>query len=359
MTISVLVTGVGGASVGMQIVKALRKSNLALKIIGCDLSEESSGLMSVDLPYVVPSAKDIHYIEILLKICKQQDVKVVFPGSEAELKIIAENKELFDNLGIYLPINSKEFINICLDKSQTSQKLLELNIPTPSYAKISDISQLKEIAFLPAIIKPSVGGGGSANVMIAQTFGELEFFCKYMLSLYPEFIVQEYIGTPESEYTVGIMSDQKGNIINSIAVKRKIDAGIGNKIKVLNRTENKALGQYLVISSGLSQGEIGPFKEVTSACEKIAMALGNKSVINIQCRLYQEKVFVFEINPRFSGTTSLRAMVGYNEPDIMIKANYLLENIKPHFPYESGLILRQLEEVLINKNKIHHYRDIL
>ena len=34
---------------------------------------------------------------------------------------------------------------------------------------------------------------------------------------------------------------------------------------------------------------------------------------------------MFEINPRFSGTTSLRAMVGYNEPDVLIRHHVLGE----------------------------------
>jgi len=90
---------------------------------------------------------------------------------------------------------------------------------------------------------------------------------------------------------------------------------------------------------------------VTSTCEKIALALGARGAINIQCRVSGQKVFPFEINPRFSGTTSLRAMVGYNEPDVLIRNHVLKESFKPHFPYQSGVILRGLCETLLDEKK--------
>ena len=89
------------------------------------------------------------------------------------------------------------------------------------------------------------------------------------------------------------------------------------------------------------------------------MALGCRGAVNIQCRMVESKVYVFEINPRFSGTTSLRAMVGYNEPDILIRKHLLGENIKSNFTYKSGVIMRGLEEKFINNYKFPDGRDLL
>jgi len=59
------------------------------------------------------------------------------------------------------------------------------------------------------------------------------------------------------------------------------------------------------------------------------------------------KVKVFEINPRFSGTTSLRAMVGYNEPDILIRKHIYGETINQDFDYDEVLIIRSLHEQIV------------
>ena len=107
------------------------------------------------------------------------------------------------------------------------------------------------------------------------------------------------------------------------------------------------LGNRLVISSGVSQGQIGRFPEVTNQCKEIAQAVGARGAINIQCRLVDGLVKVFEINPRFSGTTSLRAMVGYNEPDVLIRKHICGGVFEKDFPYEEATILRSLIETKI------------
>ena len=146
-----------------------------------------------------------------------------------------------------------------------------------------------------------------------------------MLHIYDEFIVQEYVGNAECEYTAGVLTDMEGKLINSIAVKKNIMTALSNRLKIKSRYT----GEMLVISNGISQGQIGRFPEVTSQCEQIALALGARSAINIQLRFVDGKCFVFEINPRYSGTSSFRAMVGYNEPDIMIRKYLLGEQIEP------------------------------
>ena len=42
-------------------------------------------------------------------------------------------------------------------------------------------------------------------------------------------------------------------------------------------------------------------------------------------------------------------MVGFNEPDIMIRKHLLKENINTDFDYKEGYILRGLEEQYIEK----------
>jgi carbamoyl-phosphate synthase large subunit len=152
------------------------------------------------------------------------------------------------------------------------------------------------------------------------------------------------VGTPEQEYTVGVLHDMEGNYINSIAVKRAFTGQLNVRMSVANVTKNAELGTRLLISSGVSQGAIGRFPEVTSQCKEIAKAIGARGPLNIQCRLVRGAVKVFEINPRFSGTTSLRAMVGYNEPDVLMRVHLFGETVKTDFTYQEGYILRKLVE---------------
>ncbi len=356
---TVMVTGIGGGGHGEQILKALRLAETKYRIVGGDMSPISKGLMEVDSPYLLPPATDEKYIDAVLAVCKKENVKVLFHGSEPELNAMSSHREKIRKAGVFLPINSKKVIETCMDKVKTTAFLHDLGFYTPKSVTVRTENDLKKVDFFPAVLKPSIGGGASANTMLAQSPKEMEMFGKYLLDIYPEYIVQEYVGTPDQEYTVGVLHSLDGKLINSIAVNRSIISSLGNRIKVTNKTNRKELGPVLAISSGISQGKIGRFPMVTGPCEKIAAALGVCGAVNIQCRLVDNKVYVFEINPRFSGTTSLRAMVGYNEPDLLIRHHLMGESIKPNFQYSSGYIMRGLEETLINDVSFCEARSLL
>jgi len=100
----------------------------------------------------------------------------------------------------------------------------------------------------------------------------------------------------------------------------------------------------LAISSGVSQGRIDDFPEVRDPCEALAEGLDSRGPLNIQCRMHQGELVVFEINPRFSGTSLLRALAGFNEPDLLIRLHVLGEDVERGFRYRHGTVLRGLSE---------------
>lgn len=356
---TVMVTGIGGGGNGEQIIKALRLADTEYEIVGCDMSSVSKGLTEVDHPYLVPPASDPDYIACILALCNKHKVKALFHGSEPELKVMSRERKVIQSSGIFLPINPATVIDTCMDKFKTMAFLSENGFSFPQTVRVSSLEDIKNVKLIPSILKPSVGGGGSVNTFIAQTERELYLLAEYLLGIYSEFIIQEYVGTPECEYTVGVLISMDGVLLNSIAVKRSILSGLSNRMKVPNRTGNPNFSPILAVSSGISQGEVGRFPEVTTICEKIAMKLGCRGAVNIQCRFIDGKVYVFEINPRFSGTTSLRAMVGYNEPDILIRNHLFEEHIQPRFDYQTGIIMRGLQETFIRDMNFPDSRSFL
>src|SRR6185312_559946 len=236
-------------------------------------------------------------------------------------------------VGLFLPINPPEVIETCLDKVRTMEALGAAGFAVGAYRRVRSLDDAAGFEPLPAVLKPSIGGGGSANLYLVHDRAELMACARQLLAIYPEFLAQEYVGTPEDEYTVGVLVGMEGDVLNSIAMRRFILPALSNRIKVANRTARDDLGPVLAVSSGISQGRIGRFPAVTEPCEEIARVLGARGPFNIQCRLVGDRIHVFEINPRFSGTTSLRAMVGCNEPDTLVRAHVLGEEIEPHFAY--------------------------
>lgn len=350
--ITILVTAIGSGGHGEQILKALLEDKSGrFKILGADANPNCINFPKVENSFVLPFASAPNYLDTVLDICIQHNVKALFHGCEPELKLFSKNRKRIEEAGIFLPINPSEVIDVCMDKAKTMQKLKELGFEPPKYIEAKTIDSLSSIDFYPVVIKPSVGGGGSANCYIAQTYEEIKALANY-LELDNEqqsFIVQEYVGTPDDEYTVGVLHDMEGNFINSIAVKRLLGSQLNIRSSLKNKTNKTELGEKLVISSGVSHGFVDRFTEVTYQCEQIAKAIGVKGPVNIQCRFVNGQVKVFEINPRFSGTTSIRAMMGYNEPIALLKKHLLNEPIKTRFPYNKGWVLRTLQENIVGE----------
>jgi len=346
--ISVLITGTGGGGVGRQILKALKLARTPYRIVAADTLAVSLGLHEADSRYLLPMASDKSYLKKVLGICKKENIQVLIPGSEPELRKISQNRQLFKENNILLLINNARVINLCMDKWKTYRFLKKNNLGCfPSYL-IKKESEIKKIKNFPLIIKPVRGGGGSANVFIAQDEEELKFFVRYLLKQDFLLLVQEYLGSPDAEYTVGVLTTFEGKLVGSITVKRQILSGLSNKIKIKNRCQKRIKGKTLALSSGISQGFIDDYPEVSQYAEKVALKIGSRGPLNVQCRRTSRGVFAFEINPRFSGTTSIRALVGYNEPDILIRHQLLKEKIKLPIKYKKGIVMRGLMEKYVH-----------
>ncbi len=110
--IRILVTGVGGGGIGSQILKALRMSKNDYCIVGADVTPISKGLMEVDRPYLLPRGTDPTYIDQLMTVCKQEDINVLFPGSDPELFVISKHRDRILSANIFLPIQPESVIDI-------------------------------------------------------------------------------------------------------------------------------------------------------------------------------------------------------------------------------------------------------
>jgi carbamoyl-phosphate synthase large subunit len=333
--VNVLITGIGSAGVGEQILKALKISDLDLFIIGTDISKVCFNKNKVDKFLVVPSVSDDDYGKYIRAVIDNNNIKAIFPGSEAELKYYSNNISEFKD--VYISINNRELIDLCLNKFNTYEKFSQLGIFTAKYNKINTVYDGSKIDYFPVVLKPNTNSGGSSHIYVAFDKEEVEMFVKYMLKHEIDVIAQEYIEYDNNEYTIGVSSDREGNILGSIILKRLINNALSTNKKI--KFDNKSV----IISSGISQGEFINDENIKRQAEDIAKKLGSKGPMNIQARFSNNKLLLLEINPRLSGTTYLRAMVGYNEPSNMIKQNILHENV--NYKYDGRIVLRSITEI--------------
>jgi carbamoyl-phosphate synthase large subunit len=336
--ICILVTGVGGGSLGRELIKSFQMAKTNYKIIATDMSKTSTGLFETKEKYIIPKAESADYIQLMLKICKKEQVKVIVPGSEIEIRQISKNKHLFREEGIEVLCNSLEVFEKCSDKFEIAKFLEKNGFSSPTTLLCDDESELEKIEKFPVIVKPR-SGSGSQNVFLAHDMEEVKFFVRYLKKYSVEPLVQEYVGEYTEEYTVGILYADNGRLRTSIAMRRMLEGALSTRQVTIDSKSNK---KY-VISTGISQGYFDDFLEVRKVGEEIAKTLDSNGPINIQCRKIGTEIIPFEINPRFSGTVVGRSLVNHNEPDIFCRYK-LFDEISENMSYKSGYVLRDLKE---------------
>ena len=333
-----MIAGIGGASLGTEILKSLQLSG-RYEVFGCDISSTAYGLYEPNFvaTYRVDS---IDYINSVIKACNAAGANWLIPGGEQPLHLLFKASERLAKEGIKLISNAPEVIETCSDKSVTFEKLKKLNVPIPKTAIASNEGDIEYVG-LPCIVKPATGSGGSVAVFFALSSDEAMIYADFIRRSGDKPIVQEYIDLKEGEFTIGVLSLPNSTIAGSIALRRSLDA----KLSIAYR------GRGGIVSSGYSQGYIDNYNDICLQAENIARAINNRGPANIQGRVRKGVFFPFEINARFSASTYLRALAGFNEVDMFI--DYLSSGLPPQKPViRNGWYLRSLTETFVAEDQL-------
>ena len=124
--------------------------------------------------------------------------------------------------------------------------------------------------------------------------------------------------------------------------------------------QSKTLGPFLGKRS-LKFGTSWIFKNIkNSILRKLIIKISKldnfEGSINIQLRYHKNKFIPFEINPRYSGTTVLRSLQGFNEPEMYIENFFLNKKIiKPKIK-NKGVYFRYIDEKFTTQKNIKQIR---
>ena len=319
----ILVTGAGGG-VGQGIIKSLKMINdIEIKIIAADMHELSPGLYAADSSYIVENCNSEKYFDNLVKIFKKESIDFYIPGTDLELLFCAENKSLIKSqFNVHTIVSSMDVIKICEDKFKTALFLKKFNLNYPKTQLLKSID-LKNITF-PVILKPSIGYR-SIGVYKANNITELNNLIEKLDSK-KKYVLQEYIGDEDSEYTCTIVkvADYSSPVLTFKRILRAGDTYRAEPVKF------KAIEEYVV-----------------DAASKLDIDGG----CNFQLRLDKfGEPKIFEINSRFSGTTPFCAQIGFNPLDFYLKKTLGLE---PFIDIDySSIIMRYWSEVVVKKSII-------
>jgi carbamoyl-phosphate synthase large subunit len=297
--------------------KTIEKYGYDIKVFTTDMNPPlaPAGFVS-DGCFQVPRVTDELYIDILLKICTANEIKVIIPTIDTELLVLSENKDLFRKNGINALVADFDFISICRDKRKTSLFFEKSDIKVPQAID-------KYNPAFPLFAKP-YDGSLSKDIYLITNAEELT---SDILNN-PKLIFMEYINKNEyKEFTVD-MYYGKDNLVKSIVPRERLEIRAGE----INKGYTRKI--YLV-----------DFLK-----ERMEYLKGVVGCICIQLFYNEQKnnVYGIEINPRFGGGYPLSYHAKADFPLFILQEYFGNENVDYSGDWlNNTLMLRYDDEIIV------------
>ncbi len=273
-------------------------------------SHYTIALQQADGYYISPLIYESHYVDSLIKYCKENAITIVLSLFDIDLLVLAKNENKFAENGIKLILAPYESVQICNDKWATYEFLINNGLCAPkTYLSVPDAKSAihkKEILY-PLVIKPR-WGMASIGLYFAENEVEIDVFykksykeifssyLKYESSLTKDFpiIIQEMI--VGDEYGVDVVNDLEAKYAACFA-----------KQKVSMRAGETDVG--LTVHS----------KPFTFVAKKISSLINHVGILSVDCFMTkQNEIIVTEMNCRISGHYPISHVAGFNFPLVLI-----------------------------------------
>ncbi|MBP8945730.1 MAG: NAD-dependent epimerase/dehydratase family protein [Paludibacteraceae bacterium] len=301
-----------GSGVGQSVINSLRLSRLPLRTIGLGTNPFAFGAYDCDEYDYTKNIYEKDYIDDLIDKCIKHNIDLIIPGLDDEALLFAQNSDKFEKAGIIAIHADKELISICRDKERMS---LELNKTVNVFVKSYDKnSLLEDISFgnikFPFIAKPR-SGFASRGIEIIRNEGDIK-------KINESHIIQELAIPSKDDPNYDFYMSQ---------ISKNINPQVSEvSIQVVYSPEGELMGRmfsYNKLNNGVPI-EIVPYENeyiwaIIDQLMPALLKLGLKGPLNIQGRLTDEGLKLFEMNPRFTGITGLRALMGFNEVEACVK----------------------------------------
>ena len=266
---NILITSAGRR---VTLVKAFQESSKKLGVKSMVFTADLNPKMSPacyfsDKFFKVGFFNDPDYMDNLLNICLENNVKIIIPTIDTELTLLSKYKSTFKIKGIDIIISNLDLIEILRNKINTNIFFNSINIRTPK------IFNEKNIQF-PVFLKP-FDGSNSRGTYIAENINEIKISdLKSDKMIISRFIDSNYY----DEYTVDMYFDKNHKL--KCVVPRI-------RIKVVGGESNQ----------GVTKNQVLDF--VRQKFNYLQGAIGCLTLQLFSSKSEPRDILAIEINPRF------------------------------------------------------------
>lgn len=321
MSVNVLILSAGTRN---KIVQYFRRT-LAGKgtVVATDMSTMAPAIFEADRYYIVPRMTAPNYLEVILDICKKENITGVLSLIDPELSLLAEHKAEFEAVGTTVIGSSYELCEMSLDKFQMYNWLVAHGYKCAKSYMDKDAFYADMDAGLvsfPVFVKPA---RGSASISISKVYDRetLEMLFAHDEGL----MIQEFLDGQEIGADVYI--DLVSHEIVSIFTKKKLRMRAGETDKAVSFKDEKLF----------------------DLIEQFVKEAGYSGQIDIDIFDVNGEYFISEVNPRFGGGYPHAYESGADHMKLIVNNLDGKVNDCVIGQYEDGTYMMKYVEVLVQR----------
>ena len=294
------------------------------KVIATDMSTIAPAIYEADKYYIVPRITEPGYIDIILDICKKENISGVLSLIDPELSLLAENEEKFKNIGTTVIGSSYELCERALDKMQMFQWLRSHGYNcAKSYVDknefFADVKTGK--ANYPVFVKPV---RGSASIAISKVFDNETVDLLFDHS--DNLMIQEYLDGQEigADCYIDLLS---GELV-SVFTKKKIVMRAGETDKSVSFKDEKLF----------------------ELIKKFVNESGWRGQIDIDIFEINGEYHISEVNPRFGGGYPHAYECGADHMKLIVNNLNGIVNSDVIGNYKENVFMMKYNEIMIKES---------
>lgn len=294
------------------------------KVIATDMSTIAPAIYEADKYYIVPRITEPGYIDIILDICKKENISGVLSLIDPELSLLAENEEKFKNIGTTVIGSSYELCERALDKMQMFQWLRSHGYYcAKSYVDknefFADVKTGK--ANYPVFVKPV---RGSASIAISKVFDNETVDLLFDHS--DNLMIQEYLDGQEigADCYIDLLS---GELV-SVFTKKKIVMRAGETDKSVSFKDEKLF----------------------ELIKKFVNESGWRGQIDIDIFEINGEYHISEVNPRFGGGYPHAYECGTDHMKLIVNNLNGIVNSDVIGNYKENVYMMKYNEIMIKES---------
>ena len=291
------------------------------KVLATDCSSIAPALYEADQHFIVPRITAPEYIDVILDICRREQVSGVLSLIDPELSLLAQNKERFHELGVTVIGSDYAECERCLNKQQMYEWMTAHSYRAArSFVDLSSFTaalSAGEIAF-PVFVKP-ICGSASIAISRADDLQTVEFLCRHTDGM----MIQEFLHGQEIGADVYI--DLLSGEVVSIFTKKKLVMRAGETDKAVSFKDEK----------------------LVRLIARFVKESGCRGQIDIDLFDVDGEYVISEVNPRFGGGYPHAFECGVDHMTLIYNNLAGVANVPKIGMYPDGVTMMKYNELMI------------